>query len=143
MVFQCGSEKLSRASAIISEVAAVPLYEDQPLLDEQMRILRGLGFELHKFLFFKPMFTRSRYMSRLKRRKYLEQLVDGDAVFVRSLLELDALSSEELKRLTLLAESVFNSPGLALKCLSFLVDRGDIQDQAVVSYADRLPYQSV
>ena len=53
LVFRNGPEKLSRALAVITEVAALPIYRDQPLLHDQLAALAVHGFHLHKFLFFK------------------------------------------------------------------------------------------
>ena len=52
-VFQNAHQSLKNVVAVMSEVAAIPIYEDQPLLHEQMAELHQLGFSLHKFDFMK------------------------------------------------------------------------------------------
>lgn len=138
-VFAHGSGKLARALAVITEVAAIPLYLDQPLLDEQMRALRALGFDLHKFMFFKQLKCRRKPSHRLTDSAHHNQLVDGDAVFVRGLLAMAELSDEQLKHLVLLADAVFRSHDLAVVALMHLAGRGLITDAAVEIYIDQVP----
>lgn len=139
-VFRGAADKLGRAVAIVTEVAAVPLYIDQPLLDTQMTHLRELGYHLHKFLFFKSVKVRSTATARLVDRRHSSQLVDGDAVFVRQLLDLSALDIEALKHLAVLADAVFGSHDLAAVILGRLVDSGHASRAALESYIDRLPF---
>lgn len=138
-VFQNGSGRLSSAVAVMTEVAAIPLYEDQPLLDAQMSLLGELGFRLHKFMFLKSIRLGGRLLQSAPKRMYRSQISDGDAVFVRGLLEPAGLSNEELKHLAILADGVFDSPDLCVLALSELVGRGVVSEAGVNSYIDRLP----
>lgn len=133
-VFAHGREKLSRAAAVISEVAMIPLYRDQPLLDEQMRQLRRLGYGMHKFLFMKSVRMSNKVSRALPRRRFTSQGVDGDAVFLRGLLDYEALESEHLKHLTVLADAVFDSHDLAAYLLGVLLDRGAVTTGTVDDY---------
>lgn len=139
-VFENGRDKLSSALAVISEVAAVPLYKDQPLLDDQMRVLRGLGFDLHKFLFFKAVKFEQPATQRLKRaRVHRNQMIDGDAVFLRGLFARDKLETEALKHMAILADAVFESFDVAAVMLGELVSRGAVAATGLEAYVDRLP----
>lgn len=140
-VFKYGKAKLKTALAVVTEVAAIPLYEKQPLLGDQMLTLNALGFDLHKFLFWKDVPLRSKYLDGLRQRRMRTQLVDGDAVFVRDLLHLKDVDTERLKHLIILADAVFESFDLVLYCLEFLEDRGVIRDAAVREYIEFLPFQ--
>ncbi|ABD55280.1 FkbM family methyltransferase [Jannaschia sp. CCS1] len=140
-VFTYGKKRLSTALAVITEVAAIPLYEDQPLLGDQMVLLGKLGFDLHKFLFWKDVVLRSKYLNGMRRRRMRTQLVDGDAVFVRDLLHLKDMETERLKHLTLLADAVFESFDMVLYCLEILEDRGVLTEAAIRTYVARMPYQ--
>jgi FkbM family methyltransferase len=139
-VFAYGKKKLATALAVITEVAAIPLYEDQPLLGEQMVALRKQGFDLHKFLFWKDVFLRSKYQERVRHRRIRTQLIDGDAVFLRDLLHLKDMETERLKHLVILADAVFESFDLVLYCLEILEDRGAVSGAAVHGYIDRMPH---
>lgn len=142
-VFQHGQAKLAKAIAVVSEVAAIPLYEGQPLLDDQMRELRGQGFDLHKFLHMKAAKTgrasQFGYSDRMRRRFHQNQFVDGDAVFVRDLLHLDRQSDEALKHLAILADGVLQSYDLGVQALTILAERGTVKDGPVQAYIDQLP----
>ena len=142
-VFEHGRTKLNSAMAVITEVAAIPLYEGQPLLDEQMQELRGHGFDLHKFLHMKSAKTGRAsprgFSDRLRRRFHRHQFIDGDAVFVRGLLQLDQQSDEALKHLAILSDAVFQSFDLGVQALTILAERGLVEDMQVQSYIDHLP----
>ncbi|MEL7213881.1 MAG: FkbM family methyltransferase [Pseudomonadota bacterium] len=140
-VYEGAKQHLTQAVAVISEVAAIPLYEDQPLLDAQMATLRKSGFDLHKFLFFKQVDLPSQSSVRLKKRMHSNQLLDGDAVFIKSLRTPKAVSDEKLKHLAILADSVFYSFDVAVRCIDLLVSRGAIEAEAAADYLSRLPFQ--
>lgn len=134
-VFRHGKRQLGGALAVISEVAAVPIYEEQPLLDEQMAELRKTGYHLHKFLFFKSIKLRSPLGRAIRGPGARGQLLDGDAVFVRGLMGFRDFEDEALKRLAMLADAVFGSADLALACVSALVERGAVDEAEAQAYA--------
>jgi len=137
-VFAHGAQKLSRAVAVITEVAAVSLYVDQPLLDGQMQALRGHGFDLHKFLFFKSLRRKSPATARLPRRHFHSQLIDGDAVFLRGLLDLARLDDQQLRHQAILADAVYGSHDLTAHLLHHLAAKGQIAASATDAYLDLL-----
>lgn len=134
-IFQHGQARLAQAIVVMTEVAAVPIYRDQPLLDDQMRALRALGFGLHKFLQFRAVPIQSALTGKLHRGSFGEQLTDGDAIFVRGLAGLEDHDSETLKHLALLADSVLGSGTLALKAVAILLDRGVVAREGALDYA--------
>ena len=139
-IFQSGETKLRQALAVVTEVAAIPLYKDQPLLGHQMVTLGDMGYHLHKFLFFKDVPLRSSYLEGLRPRRMRSQLVDGDAVFIRNLLHINAMETEQLKHLAILADTVFESFDLVLYCLRFLAERGAVGASDVAGYVAALPF---
>lgn len=139
MVFENGPNALSKALAVITEVAALPIYEDQPLLHEQMGELAKHGFYLHKLLFMKTIGYRNSTTSRLNRRVYQSQLSDGDAVLVRGMIHMDTLAVEELKHLAILADTVLLTQDLAVTAMAELVSRGALKAAQVQDYMDLLP----
>ncbi len=138
-VFENGLTKLSNAIVVYSEVAFVPLYKDQPLLDAQMQTLRPLGFDLHKFVSLSQIMLHTTLSAHLRPRGHRNQSVDGDAVFIRNLLDLRALSDERLKHLALLSDAVFHSHDLTLKLLEMLQDPLSIPDAGISEYIALLP----
>lgn len=141
-VFEGAMTKLSSALAVITEVAFVPLYEDQPLLDDQMRVLRGLGFDLHKFAFLKGFSLRGGLATGLAKTAHDNQLLDGDAVFVRSLRQPDLIGTEALKHMAILADAVIESFDVAARCLDLLIARDAIDAGGAAAYVARLPRQA-
>jgi len=137
-VFDNGTRVLSNALAVISEVAAIPLYEDQPLLDDQMASLRKVGFHLHKFLFFKALRCTNPFSRQFSAGLHKNQLSDGDAVFVRGLMDLNSLSDENLKHLSILAESVIMSADLVTVALREVINREVIGDEVAKTYVNKV-----
>nr|WP_255435536.1 FkbM family methyltransferase [Paracoccus sp. S1E-3] len=132
-VFENGRRMLGGAVAVITEVAAIPLYVDQPLLDAQMAELRESGYHLHKFMTFwaKPL---KNIVSDGRARAVRSQLIDGDAVFVRALLELNTQDTEWLKHLAVLSDGVFASFDLTVLVLQLLLDRRVITEAQLDTY---------
>lgn len=140
-VFNNGRNVLGSCTAVMTEVAFVPLYEDQPMIDTQIAVMREHGFHLHKFMFVKsiPMSSKLAGAS-LPRKTSRNQLIDGDAVFIRDLYDLGDLPDERLKHLALLADGCFRSPDLAVRCLSLMVERGTIAEAGCAAYLTELEH---
>ncbi|MBL4558177.1 MAG: FkbM family methyltransferase [Rhodobacteraceae bacterium] len=138
--FQGGRDRLSEAVAVITEVGFLPLYQDQPTLADQMAELSGQGFILHKFLFAKahtllgprratgaatPPQSAGRWRCGLHpRHAGAERLSDG-----------------QLKQMAILADSVFQSFDLALRCLDLLEARAAVASAAADRYARSVPHR--
>ena len=133
-VFTGAPRHLAHAVAVISEVAAIPLYKDQPLLDAQMAALRAHGMHLHKILFFKSLKFKNDDSAVLPEKTNRSQLCDGDAVFVRGVIGREGMETEQLKHLAILADGVFQSFDLAVVALSELVRRGAIKQKSIARY---------
>lgn len=140
-VFNNAREVLTSCAAVMTEVAFVPLYEDQPLVDTQMAVMRELGFDLHKFMFVKSIPISSKLAgATIPNKVGRNQLIDGDAVFIKGLFDLGDASDERLKHLALLAEGCFRSPDLVVRCLSLLVERGTIAEADCAAYLTELEH---
>ncbi|MHA7886655.1 FkbM family methyltransferase [Roseicyclus sp.] len=139
MVYEGARGHLDRAVAVISEVGFVPLYEGQPLLDAQMVALRARGMDLHKFMFAKPVALRGGLAGKLDQRAHANQLLDGDAVFLRSLRSPEAMTDEQLKHMAILADAVFESHDVAVRCLDLLIARGVVDRRAAKAYVGQVP----
>ena len=138
LVFQNGRERLGRAVAVITEASAMPMYESQPTLGDQIVELQYSGFFLHKLLHFKQWMINPRPLRQFGPRKYRNQLLDGDVVFLRSLLKRQLMSDEQLKHLAIIADAVISSYDIAVHTLEILRVRGCIGRDAVTRYVDAL-----
>jgi FkbM family methyltransferase len=126
-VFENARKTLADAVAVITEVAFIPLYKNQPLLDTQMRLMRDRGFRLHKFLPATAVPLRGPLQRRLGPQGMRNQMTDADAVFIRDLSPDTTLGTEALKHMALLAAGAFDSLDVCLRCLDILLDRQAIK----------------
>jgi FkbM family methyltransferase len=139
LAFRGARKLLMSAVAVIVELRYHRLYEDEPMLSGVDTELEQLGFGLHKFLFNKSRMFRHSQVDRVRRRAMSDQLVDGDAVYLRSVSEPETLSDDQLKHLAILGNSVFQSHSLVLYCLDMLVTRGCAPADLPARYVDALP----
>lgn len=123
-VLRGGISKLSRAVAVVSEVRFHRIYRDEPLFGDVDAELRRQGFKLHKFLFTKSVMMPHEHEDEVVRSQLTSQLLDGDAVYIRDCDLGSSLDDDQLIFLALAADSVFDSPDLALACIDHLIARG-------------------
>jgi FkbM family methyltransferase len=121
-VFMHARQRLSRAVAVQAEVSFLPLYEGQPVFGDVDLELRKQGFVPHAFSAIKkwmiaPLSTGDPYAA-------LNQLLEADIVYVRDFTRPEALSTEQLKHLALIAHHCYGSWDLAVNCLHHLAGRG-------------------
>ena len=138
-VFQGARKLLAQTVAVIVELRHLRLYEGEPMASGVDLELRDQGFALHKFLFNKSMPIANSQMARLSREANCDQLVDGDAVYLRDLTNLDAIDDDGLVQLAILASAVFDSHTVAVACLDALAMRGRIPESLSRTYVDTLP----
>ncbi len=138
-VLSGGQNRLSKAVAVVVEMRFYRLYDGEPALWELDRALRAQGFELHRFLHQKSRMLGHSQRARVKPDLLASQLIDGDAVYIRSLEDRSAWSDEALCHLALLAAGVFGSHDLALLCLDTLAERGQVSRKLAEGYVDLLP----
>ncbi len=138
-VFQHGRRKLAKAVAIQTEVSFVPLYEKQPVFGEIDLELRSLGFVPHTFAainrkMIAPMLGPDPAAA-------INQLVEADVVYVRNFVDAEAMDSEQLKHLALIAHHCYGSFDLALNCIHHLTTRGAISPDGKNRYVGLLQTQ--
>jgi len=112
---QGAAEALQNVLFIVCEVEFVPLYAGQPLFGEVDAFLRSHGFVFHKFIggagrTVKPVVFNND-------ANHLNQQMWADAIFIRDLFQLEALSSEQLQKMALFL-SLYGSPDVAHFLLS-------------------------
>lgn len=138
-VFRTGTDRLSDAVAIIPEVRFYRMYEGEPMWRDVDAQLAEMGFVLHKFMHAKSVPLPSPQAKLFKKRHGNTQLLDGDAVYIRSLEDMDAVSDDQLKMLAIAAETMFQSFDLVLFCLNELQRREAIGPRVARKYFDLLP----
>ncbi|MCB2129406.1 MAG: FkbM family methyltransferase [Rhodobacteraceae bacterium] len=139
-VFGNGREKLKQAVAVVTEVGFVPLYQNQPLFHDQAAELAAQGFDLVRFLTLKSKALGGPSMATLDWRRHQGQLIDGDALFMRRMIGAD-WGDEALKHLAILADAVFETFDLAIRCLDILLERGKLGQGALDGYLAHVPHQ--
>lgn len=139
LVFQGAERVMQSCVAVIVELRYMRIYEGEPMVGGVDTELRRQGFYLHKFMFNKSKMLTHSQSARVKTRRMLDQLVDGDGIYLRNIAEPEKLSDDQLKHLALLAASVFDSHSLALYCIDALAARGAVAADLAKRYVDTLP----
>jgi FkbM family methyltransferase len=131
-VIKNGRDRLATAIAIHTEISFVALYKDQPVFGDVSLELRSLGFIPHMFAsinkkMIAPMLGPDPAVG-------LNQLVEADIVFVRNFTKADAMDSEQLKHLALIAHHCYGSYDLAMNCIHHLASRNELGPDAKNRY---------
>lgn len=135
-----GQGKLAEAVMVIAEMRFYRLYDGEPMLHDLDRTLRDQGFVLHRFLHQKARMLNHSQKARVNARAMSSQLIDGDAVYIRSLEDRSTWSDAQLRALALLATCI-GSHDLALMALDTLVARGLARKTLPGAYVDLLPQE--
>ncbi len=138
-VFQNGHDKLSDAVAIVTEVRFARIYEGEALWADVDIELRSQGFTLHKLMFAKAEPVANSQRRKMRSPRLRNQMMDGDAVYIRDPLTLEHWSEEQVKQLAIAAAGVFDSLDLTIWCLDELVRRGDLAETAPTEFFNKLP----
>jgi FkbM family methyltransferase len=120
-VFKNGRQRLAKAVVIQTEVSFVPLYKNQPVFGDIDLELRSLGFIPHMFAAINKKMIAP--MLGPDAASALNQLVEADVVYVRDFVKADAMGSEQLKHLALIAHHCYGSFDLAVNCIHHLAGR--------------------
>ena len=139
LVFDHARTTLSETMAVIVELRYLQLYDGEPMVGGVDCALRDHGFMLHRFMFNKSIVMPSSQAGRLSRRRAGDQLIDGDAVYIRHPGHVRDWTDGQLMHLALLAASVFGSHSLVLWTLDELIRRKACPDDVPALYIDRMP----
>jgi FkbM family methyltransferase len=131
-VFRNATRLLRAAVAIQTEVSFLPLYQEQPVFGAVDLALREFGFVPHAFAGIRRGMISP--MTGAKPDSALNQLLEADIVYVRDFTKADAMTSEQLKHLALVAHHCYRSYDLALNCVFRLQERSAIAADAVAHY---------
>jgi len=132
--------KLAQAVMVIAEMRFYRLYDGEPMLHALDETLRDQGFVLHRFLHQKSRMLHHSQKARVNARALSSQLIDGDAVYIRSFEDRSAWSDGQLRALVMLAACI-GSHDLALLALDTLVSRGLVRKNLPAAYVDHLPQE--
>jgi hypothetical protein len=111
-ILRGAARALSSVLVVQTEVAFVEMYRGQPLFADVDAELRRHGFMFHRFFgiagrAFKPFVKDSNLGDTFSQQLW------GDAVYVRDLMRLDALTPDQLVKLALIAHECYVSFDLA------------------------------
>jgi len=117
MVLQYARARLRQALVIQAEVEFLPLYKGQPLFSDMDQFLRGHGFMLHRFF---PEVSRAIQPMMVNNDPYagLGQLVWADAVFIRDITRLDALSDRQLLAMATILHDAYGAFDIAYRLVA-------------------------
>jgi len=119
-VFKGGLESLQEVLAIVSEVEFLPLYLGQPLFGEVCSYLAGQGLAFHHFLGLAGRTLRPIVVN--TDANYATQHFWADALFVRDVQAANALTAQQLLKLSVLSV-LYGTPDLAYYCLALYDQR--------------------
>jgi FkbM family methyltransferase len=131
--FEGGRHKLAGALCVQTEVAFIPIYENQPLFAEQDALLRSLGLSFFgmKSVNKYPFQGTPKALRRPSRRTDLGQWVDGDAVYIRDFSRWEELETVDLRNLFFILLLSFNAVSAVLRLGDMLCRRGAIAPNLV------------
>jgi FkbM family methyltransferase len=135
-VFRHARAKLSRAVAVQTEVSFVALYENQPMFGEIDLELRSQGFVPHMFAAINKKMIAP--MLGPDPAAAFNQLIEADVVYVRDFICAEAMDSEQLKHLALIAHHCYGSFDLALNCIHHLAARRAVPPDTTSRYIAQL-----
>ena len=138
-ILEGGQQTLAGTVAVMAELRFFRLYENEPMMGRVDQRLREMGFMLHKLLPATSVRLTSSRIGKLRPAMVRNQIVDADAIYIRDLANPKALTRPQLAHLALLADSVFVSIDLVLRCLDLLVARRAIRAADIDSYIEKLP----
>lgn len=138
-VLESAHDTLSEAIAVICEVRFAQMYENEPMWAEVDLELRDQGFVLHKMAAAKSIPVGNSMRRAMKSDHFRNQMVDGDAVYIRDPREISEWSEDQIKLLAIAAAGVFNSYDLVIFCMDQLVARGVIAQTAPEDFFKKLP----
>ncbi|MEY4983218.1 MAG: hypothetical protein RIR62_1484 [Pseudomonadota bacterium] len=138
-VFRNARKAMAECICVIVEARYLQIYENEPMLGGIDAELRAQGFMLHRFIWNKAKPMPSSQGGRLLRGRHNDQLVDGDAVYLRHPGLIAGWSDDQLAHGAILGSTLFESHSFVLYCLDELVRRGRIGASLPARYVDRLP----
>lgn len=132
MALSHASQTLASVVMVQTEVEFVEIYRDQPLFADVDALLRREGFIFHHFTYLSGRPYKLHSCSRPDRQAS-QQVLWGDAVYVRDPLQCSGLSSDKLKAMAFGLSAFYQAHDLALHMLERLDQREGSQLAPAVS----------
>lgn len=138
-ILEGGTKTLADTVVIMPELRFFRLYEGEPMLGRVDQQLRDMGFMFHKLMPATSLRLISSRIERLRPGPTRNQMIDADAIYIRDIAKPAAMTDQQIAHLALLADSVFGSIDLVLRCLDLLTERGEYSAELIDTYIDKLP----
>ena len=113
-IFKGGINSLKNTTLIVSEVEFINHHEDQPLFGDICKFLSRSDFMFHKFLGISGRSLKPIILNNDAR--YASQHIWSDVVFIRDILNIDKLTSEQMLKLSFYA-AIYESIDVTYFCL--------------------------
>jgi FkbM family methyltransferase len=133
MVFENALRSLESVIAIQTEVNFYPLYDAAPSFGDIDVFLRQQGFVPHSYMHIEKRIIQSRFSGELTKED-ATQMLDGDILYLRDLSGIADWHSDDIKRMALLADGVYNYADIVLRCLDVLQSRGLLRQDQIDTY---------
>lgn len=137
-VFENALTKLDKAVCIQSEVSFFPIYENQPSFGQVDMALRGLGLLPHSL----PVMHRNPVSPLRAKRRYGNQLCDGDIVYLRDIRHLDKMDIHQLGQLAVIAAGYLDAQDICARALEELYRRGVVAEKAIRQFFQEFPAEN-
>jgi FkbM family methyltransferase len=134
-ILENGKSKVRGCLVVHTEAAFVPMYRGQPCLGELDTLLRELGFVAHTIFSLKRWGVAPLVIDGNPRRG-LNQLLDGDIVYVRSFFDLEGWKDAEIVRLSHILHFTYGSFDVVYYLLQELLRRRVIAPQVPRDYLE-------
>lgn len=121
-IIKNGLSKLNETLAMQIEVRFLPLYRNEPMFGDIDVFLRNHNFELFDLIGLKRLKFNTSYGD-IVRRRDKRQLIDCDAIYVRHLRNLETYDNSSLRKLCMLALSVFKNVDIFVYAAEEMVKR--------------------
>jgi len=121
-ILENGKAKVRGCLVVHTEAAFVPMYRGQPCLGELDTLLRELGFVAHTIFSLKRWGVAPLLVDGNPRRG-INQLLDGDIVYVRNFFDLEGWEDAEIVRLSHILHFTYGSFDVVYYLLQELVRR--------------------
>ncbi len=112
----------------------ITLYKNQPSFGEIDQFMRSKGFVPHHIYTSKNWIIAPTILGGDFRRP-LNQILEADVVYMRDMIHPDGVDDETLRRTAYLAEVVYDSLDLSIRCILELIRRGRMPEGSHGAYA--------
>jgi FkbM family methyltransferase len=140
-IFRNARSLLSNAVVVQTEVSFVQLYEGQPGFGEIDTALRALGFIPHMIHNIERRMILP-IQNPQDRLAHINQILEGDMVYVRDFTRGEKMSVEQLKHLAMVAHYCYGSFDLTGNCIYHLIRKGALPPDSVARYLELIPVKT-